>query len=223
MNSSQTPDHWPNDDSRTPEPQLSELEWLAFCYLADELSPAQQAEFERRLETDASAQQALVVQMELTAQIAASQVASVERHINQPHVAQSAGLPRTTGRQFARRSKFWIAIAATLFVLGGSWIGGQFYNSKATAQLAEIQLADEWAYQISELPELTEDPNLKLSANDPWDHPELAGEFPTSGSLRGEYWSDLHNDEESLENSWIYAAAMALDDDDFDWLQGLFP
>lgn len=42
------------------------LEWLAFCYVADELSPAERAAFEKRLVDDQAAREAVALAVELS-------------------------------------------------------------------------------------------------------------------------------------------------------------
>lgn len=229
MNSSSTPNHWSTDDSSTPEPQLSEWEWLAFCYLADELSPEQRLAFEQQLETNAEAQQALVLQLELTEQIAGAASATrltttlSDTLVHDQPTARPERLPRAL-RSSSHKHR-WLAAAAALFILGSAGIGWQIYRSQSLTQLAEIQLADEWVYQMSQLPDAERVPSNSLTEIDPWENSEMADSTLTSGTEKptGEYWSELPHDENSDENSWIYAAAMALEDDDFEWLPGILP
>lgn len=48
------------------EPTENSLEWLAFCYVADELSADERAAFEERLATDQAAREAVAAAVELS-------------------------------------------------------------------------------------------------------------------------------------------------------------
>src|SRR6266850_973110 len=54
----------------------NELDWLAFCYAADELSPAEAEQFEARLADDQAAREALARAVELTHAVAAAEAQS---------------------------------------------------------------------------------------------------------------------------------------------------
>jgi len=54
----------------------NELDWLAFCYAADELSPAEAEQFEARLADDQAAREALARAVELTHAVATAEAQS---------------------------------------------------------------------------------------------------------------------------------------------------
>lgn len=56
----------------TPE-QANDVEWLAFCYVADEMSADERARFESRLSSDQAAREAVATAVELTQTIAAAE------------------------------------------------------------------------------------------------------------------------------------------------------
>ncbi|MEZ6093856.1 MAG: hypothetical protein R3C03_06410 [Pirellulaceae bacterium] len=104
------------------KPESSDLEnhstkesliWLAFCYLADEQSPVERADFEQRLETDAAAQEALVEAARLSYVVAA-----VSRESQSQPVVISAEDSNASPRIAARgNTPFLIALAMTVLAL----------------------------------------------------------------------------------------------------------
>ena len=110
-------------DSRKPHAQNDqELDWLAFCYLANELDDTERIRFESLLENDATAQQAVVEAMEQTQLIYASldqaPVPIVQR------VSLAAPVAITYRRKLTRVLLASVA-ALLLIVTGWDWYAGQ--------------------------------------------------------------------------------------------------
>jgi hypothetical protein len=238
--------------------QLSETEWLAFCYLADELPADQRQAFEQRLESDPEAQQALLVQLELTEQIvSASQpvvaatnvTAQTPAAVSIPNVLDTRGLdaqwsntdttksnrvgaspwPARSSRNdggSARTSyrAHWLAFAASLLLAAVGWFVWQGQQNSA-----ERQLAAEWASRVTAdlAPEDSQNQiDAIANAGDPLHDDELSalGLELLAWEREREPTSEPASDpNDADDNDWIFSAAMALEDEDFEWLQGTRP
>jgi len=129
-----------------------DLDWLAFRYLAAELSPAESREFERRLEQDQQAREAIGRLVEVTCAV---------RGLAWDADAQVA--PRPRDAWYRRRAVYWgaglaLSLALTLLLAlprrvdptrrpSGSWAGA----------LPPAELALVWSHARMELTEQPED------------------------------------------------------------------
>lgn len=141
-----------NRDSRQPEPDASpSLAWLAFCYIADEMTATEKSKFEFRLKDDEQAQQAVVDAVQQTQWIAASQIAASQSSQPQPTTASptTVGLPSQPSAAPTRslaRAGLLVAIAASLLFVVIRWNGQPSLDSpspSAVDQVAANEIAGE--------------------------------------------------------------------------------
>lgn len=112
----------------------SELFWLASCYVAGELSAAQVAEFEARLEVDQPAREAVAQAVELTAAVQGAEKTLVEL----PSIHR--GMSPVGGWALA------MAASIALAIVGYSFLGRNAPQDAAPElSPADRQLADAWA------------------------------------------------------------------------------
>jgi hypothetical protein len=98
---------------------VDDLDWMAFCYIADELDGAQRAQFEARLENDELAQQA-VVDAVGQAQVLYSSLNSTSFNDGREPVALAAR-PIDAQQGSFKRSRALFATAAALLMLFAGW------------------------------------------------------------------------------------------------------
>jgi hypothetical protein len=112
----------------------SELFWLACCYVAGELSAAQTADFEARLEVDQPAREAVAQAVELTAAVQGAPETLVELPASRRGMSPVGGWA------------FLMAASVALAIVGYSFLGRNAHHG-AMAELspADRQLADAWA------------------------------------------------------------------------------
>lgn len=84
-----------------------DLDWLAFCYIADELSPADEEAFERRLADDQRAREAVARAVDLTMAVAAAGAAP------SPRTTPASGAIGIWRRASLASRLAWTAIAAS--------------------------------------------------------------------------------------------------------------
>jgi hypothetical protein len=97
----------------------NELDWLAFCFLSGEMSPAEAERFEARLEGEQEAREALARAVELT-QVVAAVEATCEA--STPSLARRVSV-RSAGNWTTRLS--WMAIGGLAsLVIAMVWTGG---------------------------------------------------------------------------------------------------
>ncbi len=105
----------------SPTPSEPDLDWLAFCYAAGELSAAEQADFEARLVTDQPTREALARAVELIqATLAVPAASATPAAANVAAVSTAAISETTTGTSGRRR--LWaaaISLAASLALVVG--------------------------------------------------------------------------------------------------------
>ena len=123
-----------------------ELDWLAFCYVADELDPDQRAAFNSRLAVDPAAQQAVADAVGL-GQVAYRALQETPRGVVREQ--------RSSYRSVHARVVFAASVALALLGVGWAWYSGQF--SAQAPQVAidsEFQSSEElaltWVYSTSE-------------------------------------------------------------------------
>ena len=111
----------------------AELFWLAYCYVAGELSAAQALEFETRLESDQPAREAVAQAVELSAALQGASESMVE-------------LP-SGDRRKSIRGGWALAMAASvaLAIAGYSFIGRNAQNAALQPSQTDGRLADAWA------------------------------------------------------------------------------
>ena len=119
------------------EPPENDLEWLAFRYISDELSPQDRMDFEHRLETDLEAQQAVVEAVGLTRDLAVAMTAS-----------------STAPRPTPATSNGWLAWALSVaaLLLAGLSVGWYWQqNGTPTDQVADADsIAVAWVETLDE-------------------------------------------------------------------------
>ena len=177
----------------------SDLDWLAFCYVADELDSAQRAAFEQRLEHDQLAREAVGLAvshaMTLDAAIAADVLAKTS---NRP-------LPQAVDKRSSKESAAWrlpLALAAAaaalmLILFSQSWTGNGS-DSTSAEDLAEVWVNTLVSLNQEELEEFVAEDmgGFDLNDDDSWlfaalddaeNEGELTGdpmEFPEDGDLQ---------------------------------------
>lgn len=144
-----------NVDGQPGDNNGQELEWLAFRYVSDELSESEREQFEKRLETDLSAQTALVDVMQQT-QLLYAALGSYQSS------DQKSVLPAkrstTTRRPLLRRQSALVATAAAVLLLIAGWsiYSGNQNGSGTTASTPtsnaqnSTELAFAWADSLAE-------------------------------------------------------------------------
>jgi len=144
-----------NFDSQPGDTNGQELEWLAFRYISDEMPESERLQFEKRLETDLTAQTALVDIMQQTQLL----YAALETGSN---ADQKTVLPAkrsaTTRRPLLRRPNALIAAAAAVLLLIAGWsiYSGNQNGLGTTASTPagntqnSTELAFAWADSMSE-------------------------------------------------------------------------
>ena len=137
--------------SRYPEENKNEsndLEWLAFCYAANELSDLEAAEFELRLESDQAARDAVVNAVEqgqlIFAAIESSPttIGNSNEHATILSPAKKSVNEESAGSS-SRRASVLFATAAALLLMVGGWAWMNFETSAPIANDSE-NLADVW-------------------------------------------------------------------------------
>lgn len=117
----------------------SELFWLAYCYVAGELSAAQAADFEARLEVDQPAREAVAQAVELTAAVQGAPETLVEQAAVEA-ASDRRGMSPVGGWAWA------MAASIALAIVGYSFFGRNVLHDAGPAlSPADRQLADAWA------------------------------------------------------------------------------
>lgn len=100
-----------SDDNELTTEQASDVEWLAFCYVANEMPVGQRDRFEERLANDQAAREAVATAVELTQTIAG--IESIE------HSIQVATRPSRGAQVWQRATWIATAVAACLAIVLG--------------------------------------------------------------------------------------------------------
>ena len=153
-----------NEDDK----KMEDLDWLAFCYIADELEPQERDAFELRLAEDQAARDAVVVAMEhaqlLNAAIEADQHSpSSLEHLDRPNqVSETRSGYHVTVTRFSR-NMMGAAAALLLMAFGLMWFANSptfeteyeaIAQAKPNAEDAEADMvAYAWVDALTELDE----------------------------------------------------------------------
>ena len=136
------------NDIETQNFDPNDLDWLAFCYVADELDDAQTAEFEIRLESDQAARDAVVAAMHSATAIDRALATSVASNTQNQ-------LPEK------RRTSFWFQPAPLLAAVVALMLLVALINfdfkSNDGGVASQGDLAEAWASSFSEESELAEE------------------------------------------------------------------
>jgi hypothetical protein len=163
----------------------TELDWLAFRYVADELSSDERDEFELRLATDQSAREAVAAAVELLANVHRAEVTVLAETaaVSHPVVCPA---DRTALRTSGRR--------------GGAWV-----VATAVALVAAVLLAPEAWFGLS--------PEELARRGAQRDRQELATLWTESSAEANDSWSEDSSDEAASEDDddalvpgWMLAA-----------------
>lgn len=129
-----------NDEMRDPSDPSQDLDWLAFCYIADELDADAKAEFEKRLESDVAACEAVASAVQL------SSLVDGACKNPEPVVLSSAGNEtyQSDGFRFAPSLVFAASILLCLFAAGWVWTNGSTGNNDS------FEIASTWAESLTD-------------------------------------------------------------------------
>lgn len=129
-----------SDDKQPHDGQVdSELFWLAYCYIAGELSAAQVTEFEARLEVDQLAREAVAQAVEMAAVVQGAE----ETFVEQASVELASA---RRGMSPLGRWAWAMAASIALAIVGYSFLGRNAPEDAAPElSPADRQLADAWA------------------------------------------------------------------------------
>lgn len=152
-----------HDHNNGAEVNRIDLDWQAFCYVADELDPGERAEFEIRLEDDQQARQAVVDAVH-HAQFLYSALNSTSFDDGRESVALAAQ-PFPAMRSSFKRSGILFTSAAALLMLVAGWawlwnpnsIGPDSFAGSDSDQLASAWVATLVAMSDEELDEFIEE------------------------------------------------------------------
>ena len=186
-----------NLNSEQPAPDNQpDLDWLAFCYIAGELSDEQRGQFESRLEHDLDAQQAVVDAMTQSQLIDAA----VRASLNEASPSRESTTPilpvDPTSPSHGRIPRFLFAAAASLMliVVGWGWYTHQpMGGSTAEISVDEESLADAWANTDTNISEVDWDDAFD---DDPFENAPDDGE---SGDWMYVALTDLESSMEGAE------------------------
>jgi ferric-dicitrate binding protein FerR (iron transport regulator) len=111
-----------NDAESNGEFDPNDLDWLAFCYLADELDEAQRAAFELRLESDEQAQNSLVAAMR-ESQLVFATLDSTSSNVTQDQATITLAPQAFSTQSSIAKKRFGLLIgsAAAICLLVGGW------------------------------------------------------------------------------------------------------
>ncbi|MEX2173813.1 MAG: hypothetical protein WD872_05585 [Pirellulaceae bacterium] len=185
-----------------------DLDWLAFCYAADELSPTEAAAFEHLLGTDQSAREALAQAVELTQAIAVGKV------------WEPVTVAPTAGARWSRRIS-WMALgsaASLLVALLWSGVGPRMQawpagEAEAVSQKGELAAA--WSETRQQMAVASEEVHWYPAHLDAHLGAAAASDDAASESLGADVWladnQDADKDDAALAAtpSWLTAAVLS--------------
>jgi anti-sigma factor RsiW len=171
--------------------QDKETDWLAFQYVADELSGAERADFESRLEWDEAAQRSLGSMVELTLAIAATEPSAVGSGTEPvAAVTRSEPAPCLHTGQKANRKIVWLAgclaasavvLIAALVAMQSRWLPSQVATNQVpdddwqrlamiwSETRSELSVGDEWPTEAEpQMESLASAPSPADEAADEW-------------------------------------------------------
>ncbi len=173
--------------------ELTDLEWQAFRYLANELNEADRVNFETQLGNDESAQQSVVQMSTLMCQLASTSD-SRSAVFETPaaftvSVGENAAIHRSTRRRIATA---WTITVASAFLIGlATWV---FNINVENSGDEGSQLAEVWVDSVGEISEQAE-ADLELAKTDA---------------------SEFSND---ADEDWLLAALISLEEFDRELIQ----
>lgn len=188
--------------------KLSDLEWLAFQYLSDELTSQQRGEFEEVVSTDPAAAEALQAMVAVTHEL----LMAGELPADQPSLVAESRPARKTNADSAApaRTVRWLAALAAglLLLVGGSQLlapkSGDSKGVNEDAHADGDQMAEFWASSFED--------ELTLPNDRDESQASTAGEaeFATGAATEETSESD------AAEEGWLYSALVSLESTE-DW------
>jgi len=135
------------------------LQWLAFCYVADELTASQRTDFESRLSTDLKAQEALASAVKLSRGIYASYQRPTEPTTDAPLLERGGSRNTSTDRSSSLPRVLLLAAAILVMALIGYGLVNEgtnqniaVHNSSVSPSSSQFSiLADEWIDGLDEI------------------------------------------------------------------------
>lgn len=121
-----------------------DLQWMAFCYVADELTEDEKSNFENRLQDDPAAQQAVVDAMQQAQAIYAA--IDLSRDVPQPERVALLDSPASFPTRGIPQVLFAAAAGLMLLVAGWAWYANQGTPATAGTHNESELLADAWVY-----------------------------------------------------------------------------
>lgn len=168
------------DDQRT----TSDLDWLAFCYVANELSADERASFESRLADDQSACEAVARAVELVQAVALAETCERERPMP-ASITRRTTWPRRLAWMSVGASAALVLVAAAL---GWQSISGWFAPPPADrGRLAEV-----WSQTRDEVRQIVHTEPLELP-------PVMETDFPSDETLPSWITAAVFNQAASAE------------------------
>ena len=182
-----------------------DLDWLAFCYVVDELPPDKAAEFENRLASDHAAREAVAEAVELTCAVNLT-CAAADARDHGPTVAPSAvSAPRRPAGLVVRLA--WSGIAASLCLV----VVLAYQHDRANAPVADSRQNGVGGEPITK----SDDRSERLAVLWSQTREELASvEFDDSAELPPLPAEDAADEDVYATNvspSWMLAAVLAAD------------
>lgn len=132
--------------------QCDRLQWLAFCYVADELTAEERADFENQLSTDLKAQEALASVVELSSGIHQSYLLQSESANGSTLLERSGASDLPSGRPSALSRMLLMAAAVLVMAVVGYGLvqnselktaDNNFHDQSSSASQLSL-LADDW-------------------------------------------------------------------------------
>ncbi|MFT5301293.1 MAG: hypothetical protein ACI87E_000554 [Mariniblastus sp.] len=125
-----------NPRSNEPAFDSNDLDWLAFCYIADELDVDQRTAFERRLETDEQAQNSLVGAMRASELVYATLDSTSSDDVKSGSISVA---PRANLIPSTHRRVYWLAgMSAAVVFLAWGW---NWYPAPDSSESAPVAVA----------------------------------------------------------------------------------
>lgn len=180
----------PEDQTGISGTSSQELDWLAFRYVSDEMPDAEREEFEKRLETDADAQNALVDVMQSTQLI----YAALDSQKTKVGLADRS---KANSKSALQRYSAVLAAAAAILLIVGGWA---IYSGNQNAAGVAVNTQDSTDLAIAWADTLTARELVMLEA----ELDELAEE--------GEYEDFVSFDSLEESEGWMYTALVDMEE-----------
>lgn len=127
-----------NNDSLEPSNPGQDLDWLAFCYIADELDAATKAEFELRLQTDVEACEAVASAVQLSSLVCEA--------CEEPEALELVEVAADDNRGWSLAPALVFAASILLCLFAAGWV----WNSGNSGGDDSFELASTWAESLTE-------------------------------------------------------------------------